>query len=299
MNDLNFNKIFAALLVAGITASLSGFVASKVFHHEKLEKNAYQIEGVVSAEGGAPAAAAKPEPILDLIASADVAQGQKIAKVCASCHSFDKGGPNGMGPDLYGIVGRGKGSHEGFAYSDSMKQKGGNWDYEDLNHFLWKPKSYVEGTKMTFAGLKKPEERAAVIAWLRTLSDSPKAAPSAADIEAEKADLAPAEAEAKPLDGKDATSAVPEGNAGTGAPQSSDSVKQGTKPEEGTPRTPTENTNDKIGGDQKTTQSADDKAKADKSVTVPEDVKIVPADKRDVSESTGDNDDKRVKEKGK
>ncbi len=271
MNDLNFNKIFAALLVAGITASLSGFVASKVFHHEKLEKNAYQIEGVVSTGGGAPAAAAQPEPILDLIASADVAQGQKIAKVCASCHSFDKGGPNGMGPDLFGVVGRAKGSHEGFAYSDGMKKKGGNWDYEDLNHFLWKPKSYVEGTKMTFAGLKKPEERAAVIAWLRTLSDSPKAAPSAADIAAEKAALAPADAEKKPLDGKDATSAVPEGHAGTGAPQSSDSVKQGTKAEEGTPRTPSE--------------SADDKAKADKSATAPKDVKIVPADKHTKEES--------------
>lgn len=295
MNDLNFNKIFAALLVAGIAASLSGFIASKVYHHEKLEKNAYQIEGVASPEGGAPAAAAKPQPILDLIASADVAQGQKIAKVCTSCHSFDKGGPNGMGPDLYGVVGRAKGSHEGFAYSDGMKKKGGDWTYEDLNHFLWKPKSYVDGTKMTFAGLKKPEERAAVIAWLRTLSDSPKAEPSAAEIAAEKADLGPADAkgdEKKPLDAKDATAAAPEGNAGTGKPQSSDTVPQGSKPAEDAPKTP----NEKM--DKASSQSKEERAKATKEATLPKDVKAVPADNEGVPANAGENEDKRVKEDG-
>ncbi len=241
-------KIFAGVLVAGIVASLSGFVASKLSHPHKLEQNAFKIEGVAEA-GGAPAAEAKPEPILELIATGDTAKGQQVAKICASCHNFEKGGPNGLGPNLYGIVGRAKGSHKGFDYSAGMKAKGGNWTYEDLNHFLWKPKSFVDGTKMTFIGLKKPEDRVAVIAWLRTLSDSPAAPPTEADIAAEKAELAPpatetppatgnaaetgaaAEGAVKPDAAKDATAAVPEGNAGTGKPESNPDVPEGKAPE--------------------------------------------------------------------
>lgn len=190
--NLESNKIFAAILIAGITASFSGFVAHKLVHEGELKENAYKIEGVAEEAGaGGPAAPANPEPILAMLAAADVAKGEKIGKVCATCHNFTKGGANAIGPDLYGIVGRAKAGHEGFAYSDAMKAKGGNWTMSDLNHFLWKPKSFVEGTKMTFVGLKKPEDRAAVIAWLRTLSDSPAALPSAGEIEKEKAELAP------------------------------------------------------------------------------------------------------------
>jgi cytochrome c len=196
MNDLEFNKICAAVLVAGIVASLSGFVAMKLTASEPLKQNAYKIEGVASS-GGGEAAPEKPQPILDLIASADAAKGQQIAKVCASCHNLEKGGPNGaMAPNLAGVVGRAKGSHPGFEYSDAMKKKGGDWTYEDLNQFLWKPQGFVSGTKMTFAGLKKPEERAAVIAYLRSLSDSPPALPAQDEIAKEKAELAPPEAAA-------------------------------------------------------------------------------------------------------
>ena len=190
--SLETNKIFAAVLVAGITASLSGFLATKLVHEHELKENAYKIEGVAE-EGGGPAVEAKPEPVLAMLASADAAKGEQIAKVCATCHNFTKGGPNMIGPDLYGIVGRAKGGHEGFAYSDGMKKKGGNWTMSDLNHFLWKPKWFVEGTKMSFIGLKKPEDRAAVIAYLRTLSDSPAGMPSASDIAKEEAELKPAE----------------------------------------------------------------------------------------------------------
>lgn len=183
--NLEFNKIFAAVLVAGITAGLAGFVASEVIHPHKLHENAYKIEGVEAAAPGAKEA--KAEPILDLIASADPAKGEQVAKVCASCHTFKKGGPNGLGPDLWGVIGRDKGSHEGFDYSATLKALEGNWTYADLNQFLWNPKKYAPGTKMNFIGLKKPQDRANVIAWLHTLDDSPKPPPSADEIAAEKA----------------------------------------------------------------------------------------------------------------
>lgn len=193
MSSFEFNKIFAAVLVAGIVAMLAGFIAEQLVPEHELEKAAVTIEG--GSEGGeaGPAKASGPEPILDMIASADAAQGEKLSKACAACHSFDKGGAHKVGPNLWNIVGGPKGGKGGFDYSAAMAAKGGAWSYEDLNRFLWKPKKFVEGTKMSFVGLKKPEDRAAVIAWLRTMADSPDPLPSAAEIAKEKADLAPAE----------------------------------------------------------------------------------------------------------
>lgn len=314
MKDLEPNKIFAAILVAGIVASLSGFIATKATQAPVLKTNAFKIEGV-AAPGEAAPAEAKAQPILGLIAAADPAKGQQIAKVCSACHIFDKGGPNGLGPNLYGVVGRPKGSHPGFDYSDGMKKKGGNWTYADLNKFLYKPKAFVDGTKMTFMGLKKADERAEVIAWLRTLSDSPLPEPSAADIAAEKKELAPDDdkghaeskvsttpaatgaqavtspnkgeigtptgklsgqkpkAAAKPLNGTDATAAVPEGNAGTGKPESGDTVKAGSKPAATAPKTPAERADDKLPG-QKTSQA---KTPA-KTVKLPRPQHVVPVD---------------------
>jgi cytochrome c len=164
------NKILAALLVAGIIASLSGFISHKVIASEKLAENAYKIEAAAPAAGGAaPAAPASAEPIKDLMAKADPAQGEKIAKVCGSCHTFNKGDPNHVGPNLFGVVGRQRATMAGFAYSDAMKAKGGAWSEDTINEFIWSPKNFVPGTKMGFAGLKKPEDRAAVIKWLKTL----------------------------------------------------------------------------------------------------------------------------------
>ncbi|MCD8562896.1 MAG: cytochrome c family protein [Alphaproteobacteria bacterium] len=206
MSNMEFNKIFAAILVAGIVAMLSGFIAENVISAKEISEDAVKIEG---SEGGAaaggPAKPAGPEPILELIATADVAKGEKIAKICGACHTFDPGGPAGVGPNLYGIIGNKKAHMAGFAYSDGMVAKGGHWDYAALNHFLWKPKAYIDGTKMTFVGLKKPQERADLIAWLRTKAGSPPALPSAAEIAAEKAELAPepvaaATEEAKPAE---------------------------------------------------------------------------------------------------
>lgn len=207
MDNMEFNKIFAALLVAGIIASLTGFISHKLIHPHELAEDAYKIEGVAEEGAGGVKAAQKAEPILAMLADADVARGEQVAKACAACHTFNKGGANGIGPNLWGVVNHDKGAHAGFAYSEGMLASEGSWSYASLNKFLWKPKAYVEGTKMNFVGLKKPEDRAAVIAWLRTLSDSQPGLPGKAAIDAEAAELAPAEPAAPAEEVKDAAPA--------------------------------------------------------------------------------------------
>lgn len=197
MGSMEFNKIFAAVLVAGIIAMLGGFVAKQLVHPHKLEKEAFTIEAAEESAGGAAAGPTGPQPILAMIEAADVAKGEKIAKACAACHTFTKGGPAGVGPNLYGVVGGPKDHMPGFAYSGALLEVGGNtWTYAELNKFLYKPKAYAKNTKMSYAGLKKPEDRAALIAYLRAQADSPKAPPSAAEIAAEEAELAPPAVEA-------------------------------------------------------------------------------------------------------
>lgn len=186
MSGMEFNKLFAAILVAGILAMLSGFVSKKIVHVEDPVENAFKIQVAEAAEGAGAAVEAVAEPILALLATADVAKGQSVAKVCAACHTFNKGEPSRVGPNLYGIVGSKHAHMEGFAYSDAMKAlHDKSWTYADLNAFLWNPKKHIAGTKMVFAGMKKPEDRAAVIAYLRSLADSPAALPTEAEIAAE------------------------------------------------------------------------------------------------------------------
>lgn len=191
---MEFNKIFAAILIAGIIAMFSGFIAEQLTHPHDLEENAYKIEGVEAASvGGAEKLA---EPILAMLSEADLERGQKLSKACAACHTFDKGGADGVGPHLWDVVGRNKQSVSGFSYSGALNQNGEEvWTYAALNKFLWNPKKYAPGTKMNYIGLKKPEDRAAMVAWLRTLADSPKPMPGAAAIASEQAELAPAEPE--------------------------------------------------------------------------------------------------------
>lgn len=160
------NKLLAAILTAGIVAYLAGFVAHKLTETEKLKENAYKIEVTNAAPGAAPAAPATAEPIKDLMKTADAAAGEKVSKICGSCHNFHASEGNKIGPNLAGVVGRSRGAVADFAYSDAMKAKGGKWDEASLNEFLFSPKDFVPGTKMSFAGLKKPEDRAALIKWL-------------------------------------------------------------------------------------------------------------------------------------
>ncbi len=197
MSGMELNKLMAAVLVAGIVASLSGFIARETLHPHALHENAVKIEGVEDAATGGTGAPAMPEPILAMIEGADATRGETVAKACTTCHTFEKGGADGTGPNLWSVLGRDKGSKSGFDYSDGMEQKPGNWDYAELNHFLWKPKAFVEGTKMNFIGVKKPEDRAALIAWLRSKADAPRPLPSKGDIAAEEAALAPPEAAEK------------------------------------------------------------------------------------------------------
>jgi cytochrome c len=134
-------------------------------------------EAATGGGGGAPAAAAEPLPVL--LAKADVARGTAAAKKCASCHTFEKGQPNRVGPNLYSVVEGPKAHIEGFAYSAALKGRGNEkWGYAELDKFLENPRGYLQGTSMAFAGIKAPQERADIIAYLRSLSDSPPPLPA-------------------------------------------------------------------------------------------------------------------------
>lgn len=178
-NDpLFLNKLAAAVLSAGLLAMITGFIAHQIYHPHVPAKQAYEIAAGVEAPSAQTASApAGPQPIGPLLAKADAANGEKIAKKCAACHTFEKGGPNKIGPNLWNVVGAKHAAHEGFSYSSVMQGMPGTWDYESLNKFIYSPRAYAKGTKMTFIGLKDDQQRADVIAYLRSLSDSPKPLP--------------------------------------------------------------------------------------------------------------------------
>jgi cytochrome c len=178
-NDpLFINKFAAAVLSAGLLAMITGFIAHQFFHPHIPETPAYAIaEGVVAASTQTAEAPAGPEPVAPMLASASVESGEKVAKKCASCHTFEKGGKNKIGPNLWNVVGADKAHIEDFSYSGAMQAAEGNWDYETLSEFLYSPRDVVSGTKMTFAGLKKAQDRADIIVYLRSLSDNPQPLP--------------------------------------------------------------------------------------------------------------------------
>lgn len=193
MND-RANTIAGWVLAGGIVALGLTIVTGEFFKAERPEKMGFAVEGA-EEEGGAGAAAAKP--IEFYLASADVAKGEQVFKKCAACHNADKGGANALGPNLWGVLGKPHGHVAGFAYSDALKGKAGNWDWNSLNEWLSSPKAYAPGTKMTFAGLSKPEDRANVIAFLNARSDSPLPLPAAPaeEVAAPAADNATAPAD--------------------------------------------------------------------------------------------------------
>ncbi len=175
-NGLELNKIAAAVLLAGVIAMVSGITAEKLYaageEHGAEAKRGYTIAGAETAApaGGAAPAEEKPVDIAPLMAKADAKAGEAIVKKCTSCHTFDKGGKNGVGPNQFGLVGSHFAHAEGYAYSPALvAMKDKKWTEQALSDFLANPKKYIAGNKMSFAGIKDPQERANLIAYLKTL----------------------------------------------------------------------------------------------------------------------------------
>ncbi len=192
MQDRN-NTIAGWALFSGIVALGLGSLSAHYFRADKTdrpEKMGYEIEGVVSSEGGAAAA---EEGIEARLAKADAAKGEAVFKKCQACHTVDQGGANGIGPNLFATVGKAIGGHPGFAFSDDLKGKGGNWDWAALDAWLKNPKGFAAGTKMTFAGIANAQERADLILYLNTKgSNLPLPAVPAAPAGGDAAAAAPA-----------------------------------------------------------------------------------------------------------
>src|SRR5580692_5698472 len=180
MDSFELNKILGAILGTCLVLLVTSFTASAIFAPNKPQKPGFEIAVKEEAAGGEKAAAPPPEPIEKLLQTASVQKGEASAKKCAACHTFAKGDKNGVGPNLFGIVGDHKGEGRGFNFSAAMKAKGGTWSIDDLNQFIASPKGYVPGTAMGFAGISKDTERADVLAYLNSLSDKPAPLPTAA-----------------------------------------------------------------------------------------------------------------------
>jgi cytochrome c len=174
----SFNTVAGCILASALFAMVVGKVSNAVVPVHRLEKPALAVADEAPTETAAAAPAEELPPIGPLLANANVEAGKAIfMKQCFTCHTIDKGGPNKVGPNQWDIVGRKKASHEGFSYSSALQAKGGEWTYEDINHMIFKPQAFVRGTKMAFAGLPKAQERADVIAYLRTMNDNPPPLP--------------------------------------------------------------------------------------------------------------------------
>ena len=170
--NLEGNKIVAAVLTAGITFAVAGVIGRLLVHATMPHHAAITIAGEAAPAAATPAAAPALDPITPLLASADVAAGQQVAqRQCASCHSFNEGGRAGVGPNLYGIVGAKHAHAEGFNYSQALRGMADKpWTYEELNAWIHSPRAYAAGNRMSFAGLSNTQQRANLIAYLRSIS---------------------------------------------------------------------------------------------------------------------------------
>jgi cytochrome c len=184
--SLEANKIVAGVLTAGIIVVATGVLSGLLYHPKTIAENAFPI----ATGGETEVAEAAPEPVTPLpvlLASASAEDGQGTFRACAACHTPDEGGANRVGPNLWGVLGADIASHAGFNYSDALQGKDGEWTYEKLYEFLKAPSDWAPGTSMSYAGLRRSEDRANVIAFLRSLSDDPLPLPepdAAADAEA-------------------------------------------------------------------------------------------------------------------
>lgn len=172
MSSFEWNKVIASVLTALIVAMVAGILSNMLVSPRPLEKPVFVVAGAPEAPAPAEAAAApKLAPIGPLLAKADAKRGQGLTKVCQVCHTFEKGGPNKIGPNLWGVAGGPIAEgHGGYSFSDALlKDKGQKWTPEELNQWLDGPQHFAPGTKMTFAGFPKAQDRADVIAYLQTL----------------------------------------------------------------------------------------------------------------------------------
>lgn len=204
MDSFEFNKYAGWGLAAVLTLLVVDVGTDSLFKPEKPEKQSYIIEGVVQEVAADAAPVEVEKPIAFYLASASPEKGEAVFKKCGACHNAEKGGAAGIGPNLYGIVGAPHARAAGYAYSDALSaMKGKPWSWDELSAWLASPKTYAPGTKMAFAGISKPDDRAALLVYLNTKSDSPQPLPAApADEPAAEAPAAeaPAAAEAAPAD---------------------------------------------------------------------------------------------------
>ena len=202
MSDLTFNKIAGGVLLTGLIIFGLREASTIVFEKHEVEKAGYEIAVEEPTPNGVAAVEVAPDWGTALLLPANIAAGQAISAKCQACHKLDPSGANSIGPGLYGVEGRKPGSHPGFAYSAAMTEfgaKNAQWDYDHMYEFLKAPGKYIAGTNMSFIGLKKPEDRVALIAYLHTLGSTlPVPAPKPAEAPAAEAAVTAAEGEAAP-----------------------------------------------------------------------------------------------------
>ena len=179
MDSFELNKIIAAILMVALLVIGLGKIADGVFNVKMPKNPGYQVEveNQLTAEVSKTAKVEEKIDISSIMAQGDPESGEVIFKKCAACHSINKGGKNKIGPALYNIVGRAVGGVGDYKYSKALASYGKVWTFEELNGFLLKPASYIKGTKMSYAGLRKEKDRASVIKYLNQNSDSPKPLP--------------------------------------------------------------------------------------------------------------------------
>ena len=175
MDSFEINKIIAAVLLIALLVIGIGKISDIAFHVDKPEKSAYEVD-IQESTQVANSTAEKIEEKVDisaLLALGDVSHGEKVFKKCSACHLVNKGGENKIGPALYGVIGRKVASKQDYKYSKAMAAYDKDWTFEEMNGYLKKPQSYIKGTKMAFAGLRKEKDRASVILYLNQNSDNP------------------------------------------------------------------------------------------------------------------------------